>query len=165
MSSLTITARTKSKCLAILHQGANNKYILTRVKKLKFLDCLLYNIYSLEGVESRPDRIVGGEDRFLDCLLYNIYSLEGVESRPDRIVGGEDRFLDCLLYNIYSLEGVESRPDRIVGGEEAEPNEFPWQVITPSFLAHHHVLRVSFTGHWNLNPRISCKGLFLPHVR
>jgi hypothetical protein len=51
----------------------------------------------------------------LSSIYYLQYSLEGVESRPDRIVGGEDRFLDCLLYNIYSLEGVESRPDRIVG--------------------------------------------------
>jgi hypothetical protein len=87
--------------------------------------------------------------------------MEGVESRPDRIVGGEDRFLDCLLYNIYSLEGVESRPDRIVGGEEAEPNEFPWQVSTPSFLAHHRRSTVSsIQDHWNLDPVISCTGLF-----
>ncbi len=75
-----------------------------------------------------------------------------MESRPDQIVGGEDRFLDCLLFNIYSLEGVESRPDRIVGGEEAEPNEFPWQVITSPFLAHitaDHLSHLSkTTGIW-----------------
>ncbi len=34
------------------------------MEKTDFLDYLQYNIYSLEGVESRPDRIVGGEDSF-----------------------------------------------------------------------------------------------------
>ncbi len=76
-------------------------------------------------------------------------------------MGGENSFLDCLLYNIYSLEGVESRPDRIVGGEEAEPNEFPWQVITSFFLAHHsRSLVSSIKDHWYLDVVISCIGLF-----
>ncbi len=65
---------------------------------------------SAAGVESRPDRIVGGEDRFLDCLLYNIYSLEGVESRLDRIVGGEDRFfgLSFVQYLFFGRRGEQA---------------------------------------------------------